>query len=189
MKRAIQSSGNKGRRGIARFASTLVRCGFVREEEGRALIETVLAMTFILFPTLFGCFTVCYAQYMANFMSSAAREGARWAAVRGSQCSTNTPSQTHCGATATDIQNYLQSSGYPGANGLTVTATWLTATSTTTNNVTTTSWSACGTTSACKKPGNIVQVTTSYTFNFPFTRWARSNLTSYGSTASMIVAQ
>ena len=51
-------------------------------------------------------------RFSTRFTADAAREGSRWAVVRGSQCSTNTPGLNDCNATQTDIKNFVQSLGY-----------------------------------------------------------------------------
>jgi Flp pilus assembly protein TadG len=123
-----------------------------RGERGQSIVETTLCMI-ILLTMLFGIIQAGLAVYSYHFIAEAAREGARYAIVRGSAC---TSFVTACPATATDIQNYVKGLGFPGidtrASAMTVTATC----------------GALGSLAACSSsndsPGNLVHVAITYKF-------------------------
>ncbi len=85
----------------------------------------------ILFAMFFGVFELSFASYTYHYVAAAAREGARFAIVRGSTSCTNTPNLSNCNASDTVIGNFVKGLPYPGINAaanMTVTTTWLTAT-------------------------------------------------------------
>ena len=102
-------------------------------------MEFAAAFT-MLFMFLFAIMDLSRAAYSYHFVADAAREGTRYAMVRGSSC-TSWP--TACPAAASDIQTYLKNvpAGINPQN-LTVTTTW------TPNN----------------NPGSLVQVQVQYSF-------------------------
>ena len=73
-------------------------------ERGGTLPETVLVMA-VLLAVMFGIIDFGRALYTYSFVANAAREGARWAIVRGSKCTM----LDHCNASSSDVQNYVQS--------------------------------------------------------------------------------
>ena len=155
----------------------------IRGDEGSNLVELGMAMLIFL-PLLLGTieFSLVFLTY--HEMTDAARQAARWAAVRGSTSCTNTPSLPDCDATSADIQSFVQGIGYPGlapAN-ISVSTSWLTATATTP-----TSWSACSA-GACNAPGNQVQVTVSYAYPISIPYWKATSV-NVSSTAAMVIAQ
>jgi Flp pilus assembly protein TadG len=153
-------------------------------EQGASLVEMAVSLSVFL-SVWIGIFVIILAVYSYLFVSNAAREASRYAMVRGSQCSTNTPGVTNCGVTQAELQTWVQNLGYPGLNknNLTVTANWLTATT----SGSTTTWSACSG-SGCNLPGNMVKVTVSYAFPFSIPFWQKSNL-NIGSTSGMVISQ
>jgi Flp pilus assembly protein TadG len=150
----------------------------MRGEKGSAVVEMALVCT-ILLPVLFGVIEVSLAVYTYNYVADAAREGSRYAIVRGASCSY----LTNCGATAAQIQNYVQSLGYPGmkASNTTVTTTWLTPSASPP-----TTWTVCSS-GVCNAPGNAVQVKVTYSFlmGIPFVKTATMSL---HSTSQMVIA-
>lgn len=163
-----------------------------RNDEGVALAEMAISAT-ILLSTFLGVFEVAMACYTYNNVGEVARESARWAMVRGAMCSTYTPNQDHCGATSADIQTHAETMGLINWSSCTttspcVTATWMTGTTVTGTQQATTTWAACGTTTACKSPGNMVVVNVSvpYTLTVPFVNNFSMNLKSQ---AEMVVSQ
>ena len=123
-----------------------------RGARGQAQIEILLSL--IVFITmLLAVIQMGLAAYSYHFISEAAREGARWAMVRGSACTSFT---TACPAALTDIQNYVTGLAYPGitASAMTVTASWCGPTSSTPP--------ACST--GTNAPGQIVRVAVQYKF-------------------------
>jgi Flp pilus assembly protein TadG len=57
---------------------------FRRDEHGAALVETAIVLSLFV-ALVFGIIEFGYAWYVRNSIATAAREGARWAIVRGSQ--------------------------------------------------------------------------------------------------------
>ena len=123
-----------------------------RGARGQALFE-ILVSLIVFITMLLAVIQMGLAAYSYHFISEAAREGARWAMVRGSACTSFT---TACPAAATDIQNYVTGLGYPGitASAMTVTASWCGPTSSTPP--------ACST--GTNAPGQIVRVAVQYKF-------------------------
>jgi len=123
----------------------------LRREGGAGLVE--YALVFIPFMTmLFGICGFGLALYDYHFVSHAAREATRWAAVNGRTCASD--STCTAPATAADIQNYVAQITPSGINpnNLTVTASWPS-----TDGI-------CATFS--NAPGCAVQVQVSYSYTF-----------------------
>jgi Flp pilus assembly protein TadG len=162
------------------------RTGRVRaaalEDRGASLVELAMSAS-VIFCLLLGLIQTSLALYAYHFTADAAREASRWAMVRGNQCSANTPGLDYCNATGADIQNYVRNLGYPYAGRMTVSATWLSA-----QTPPAMTWTACGTATSCKAPGNDVQITVSYNFPLyiPFWRNATVNV---GSVSQMVISQ
>ncbi|MGO8720235.1 MAG: TadE/TadG family type IV pilus assembly protein [Acidobacteriaceae bacterium] len=159
---------------IFRTAFARQRCG--RGEQGAAMVEMALSMV-ILVTIIFGVMEGCLALYSYHFVSDAAREGSRFAIVRGSAC--QAPGY-ECNATAGQIQTYVQNLGFPGINPSNMTVT--------------TAWSAypaggtCSPSATCNNPGNLVTVTVKY--NFPLSiPFIKSSVISMGSTSAMVISQ
>lgn len=74
-------------------------------QRGTTLPETVIVIAVAL-ALLFGIIDFGRAIYTYGFVANLARQGARWAIVRGSTC---TVLNGGCPASATDIQTYVQS--------------------------------------------------------------------------------
>ena len=156
------------------------------DEAGNALVEMAISISlFLLF--LIGIIEVGLALYTYNYVSEAARVASRWAIVRGSDCSTNTPGLDHCNATQTDIQTYVRSIPYPGLNSsqLLVSAKWLQPS--TPPSVT---WSTCTATptNPCNQQGYEVQVTVTYPFPLSIPFWNKTTFY-VGSTSTMVISQ
>jgi Flp pilus assembly protein TadG len=130
----------------------------VRGERGSTLVEFG-ATAGILAMSMFGLMIMCQAIYAYHYVSEAAREGTRFAAVRGSSCS---GLAAGCPASASDVQTYVQNLSYPGIQPS------LTSVSTT--------WAAypsgggCAPSATCNNPGNAVTVKVTYSFplSIPF---------------------
>lgn len=153
-------------------------------EQGTTLVELALSCT-LLFSMLFGLMEMSLGLYTYNAVSNAARQGSRWAIVRGSTSCTNTPNLTDCNATQAEIQSYVASLGYLNISSSDVSVSWLSAT--TSGNPATTTWTACST-GTCNAPGNEVQVTVTYPFplNIPFVPKSTLNLTS---SSTLVISQ
>lgn len=150
-------SAHEGSR-IWRGLGELLR-GWARKagnEEGASLVEFAISAAILLSLTL-GVMGFSLVAYSYFYVADAARQGTRYAMVRGNtqtgDCTT--PGPANCIAQTADIQTYVQNGALPGINGsnLTVTSTWLSRTG-----------ASCGTTDSCKPPGNQVRVTVSYSY-------------------------
>jgi Flp pilus assembly protein TadG len=148
-----------------------------RSESGAAIVEFALSAA-VLLTVIFGMFAMCTALYSYHFVSEAAREGSRYAMVRGSGCSTYGKFTSNCPTTSAEVQTYVQSLDYPGitSTNLTVTTTWPTTGSACTPTVT-----------PCNNPGNLVKVVVSYQFplSIPFIPTSTLTMTS---TSQMVIA-
>lgn len=151
---------------------------FFKCEEGGSLVEMALisAMTMTM---IIGIIEASFAVYTYHYISEAAREGARYAIVRGSYCT----SLTNCNATAAQIQTYVKNLGYPGINStanMTVTTTWYSASTSLP-----TSWTLCA--GVCNDPGNAVNVKVAYNFPFMIPFVQKSTL-ALSSTSQMVIS-
>jgi Flp pilus assembly protein TadG len=127
--------------------------GHARSECGASLVEFALSVM-VMLTFILGVMTMCMALYSYHFVAEAAREGARYAIVRGSGCTTYSGFTSNCPiSTAAPIQTYVRSLALPGinANNLTVAAVYSAYPSGT-----------CTPSAACNNPGNQVQVTVTY---------------------------
>lgn len=150
------------------------------KEGGSTAVEMALSSC-VLFTVFFGFFQTAMAYYSYQYLSDAAREGARWAVVRGStSCANN--GIDHCGAVPGDIQRYIRNLGYPGIDPskLTATVSYYSAPATSGGD-----WVSCP---SCNAPGNRVKVFLQYSYpmNIPFFPQGTLNLQSV---SQMVVAQ
>jgi Flp pilus assembly protein TadG len=145
-----------------------------RNEHGSALVEMAVA-TVVLLTLLFGILEISLALYTYHFVSEAAREGTRYAIVRGSSCGGSF--STACPASSDDIQTYVQNLAYPGINptAMTVTTAW-------------SAYPAGGACGSCNNPGNQVQVTVNYQYllSIPFVPSQTLNMSS---SSEMVISQ
>lgn len=166
---------------MRRWVRALLR--HASREEGSGLVETALASTVFL-AMLMGVFQMSLAFYTLHYISDAARQGSRYAMVRGSTSCTNTPNLSNCNVTSDQVQTYVRGIKYPGiqSSRLTLTTTWMTASTTQP-----TTWSTCST-GTCNVPGNQVKVVAAYTFplSVPFVPRLSFSLTS---TSKMVISQ
>jgi Flp pilus assembly protein TadG len=127
-------------------AGTGLRPG--RGESGQALIEVALALP-IIAAFSFAVIEISLAFYSYCMISESAREGTRYAIVRGATCTTGAGSS--CTATASSINSAVSGLGWPnlGNGTMTPNATFP---------------------DGNENPGSRVQVTVSYVFpyNLPF---------------------
>jgi Flp pilus assembly protein TadG len=136
-------------------------------EEGATIVEFALS-SIVMMAVIFGVIQLSLALYTYNYVSDAAREGARYAIVRGStSCLTvgkTTSTISDCNdTTGTGIVSYVQGLAYPGID-----------------------WSRC--TTACvtvswpstNSRGNLVNVKIVYPYklNVPFVKALSFNLSS-----------
>lgn len=174
------------------FLPRLYPC--LRDEAGSNLVETALAST-VFFVLLLGIFEFSLAFYTYHYVSSAARQGSRYAIVRGADCSMNLPSAPasfHCGATETNISDYVKGLGYPGINSpkyMTVTVnTFSHVLGTDASGNPHTTWTSCGEGTTCNAPGDQVQVTVTYNFPLSIPFWKQQSL-GISSTSNMVYSQ
>jgi Flp pilus assembly protein TadG len=171
----------------SRFASAprawltakFVRCtSAARAEHGATLVE--LAVSLVVFIVLlFGVIELCLLLYTYHIVTDAAREGTRYAIVRGSTWGTSCANagSSACTASSAQISSYVRS--LPGVpTNVTVTpecapAIGGTFTTTLTN---------------CNAQGNVIQV--NVTYNFPFSvPFMPSRVFSAISTSEMVISQ
>ena len=169
--------GGAGRRGIA-------------NDEGATLVETAIATAIVLL-LLFAVFDLSLAFYTYHYVSDAAREGSRWAMVRGSKSCADTPSLTDCGATTDDISSYVKSLSYPGISSSNMTVSVSTAEATNSTNsdgTSTTVWSTTSNDMTYNVPGDQVTVKVSYAFPLSIPFWSMTTA-HVSSTSSMVISQ
>lgn len=147
-----------------------------RGEQGSSLVETAFSMI-ILLTVIFGVIEICLAVYSYHFLSEAAREGTRYAIVRGASCS---GFASACPASSTDLQTYVKSISFPGIDPtqMTVTPTWSAYSS----------GNTCPASPPCNTPGNLITIKVQYNFplNIPF---IPARTLAMSSTSSMIISQ
>src|SRR6185503_13149276 len=172
--------------GACRSANRLARAGIMierlgialRREEGATLVEAAVGLV-VLLALFIAILQICLALYASHFVADAAREGSRYAIVRGSTSCSNAPSLTDCDVTSDEIQTWVRNLGYPGINPqhLTVAATWPSGIT-----------ECYPSTFPCNTPGNLVKVAVTYAFplNIPFWKSATINLSS---TSQMAISQ
>lgn len=165
----------------------------LRSDTGSTLVESALSIT-ILLTLLIGIMEGCLLIYSYHFISNAAREGTRYAIVRGATWGTppwspldsnglDVPkpcgSYTDAGCTtnADQIQQYVQSLAFPGIDASQI-------------NAKTTWYSLPGGTSGptYNNYGDYVQVKVTYTFPFNVPFIPRQSLT-MSSTSEMVISQ
>jgi Flp pilus assembly protein TadG len=153
-------------------------------ERGSAIMETALSML-VLLSVIFGLFELSLAAYSFHFVSNAAREGARYAMVRGSTAGAAcaTYNTTYCNASGANITSYVQSIALPAISTsstvMTVNTAWTAFTG----------GNTCPASPApCNSPGNLVTVTVTYNFplSIPFIPAANIPMTSH---SAMIISQ
>jgi Flp pilus assembly protein TadG len=134
-------------------------------EHGAELVEFALVFVALLM-FLFGIMGFGHALYAYHFVSNAAREGTRYAMVRGSLCK---PSGPACPAGQGDISDYIANNAPPGIDrsALKVSTTWQ-------NNR--------------NDPGNWVKVQVTYVFPFIFPLLPRTGIT-MTSSSQMVISQ
>lgn len=143
-------------------------------------METAMS-SIILLTFMFGVIEAGFAVYSYHFISEAAREGTRYAIVRGSLAGTANcaaPGPPTCIAQSADIQTYVKGLGFPGINpgNMTVTPIWSVYPNST----------SCPATGPCNSPGNLITITVTYSFPLavPF---IPAHTYAMSSTAAMII--
>ena len=165
----------------------------LRDDQGSALVEQAIVLILLL-TILFGIMDFARFLYTYHFVSEAAREGTRYAVVRGATFGTTACAQSPyvtygCSAIASDVQAYVENLTPQGINSssLSVTPTWPGSAPA---GAATGCAATGGTHSLRNVPGCLVQVAVSYPFHFmlPFVPRAASTWT-VTSTSSMVIQQ
>jgi Flp pilus assembly protein TadG len=105
-----------------------------KSEQGSSLVEFALIFL-VMMVMILGIIDFCRAAYSYHFVSEAAREATRWAAVNGATCGPPPAGDNSCNGTSpmnngpasqTDIQNYVTNMTPPGIDStkITTTVTW-----------------------------------------------------------------
>lgn len=168
-------------------------CRDVHNDEGGTLVEMAIVCSLLLFM-LFGIVEVSIGLYTYHYLSDAARDGSRWAMVRGFNSCTNTPSLATSaaegtytcpgGATQADISTHVKGLGFwKNDKNMTVTAKWYTPSASTP-----VSWSLCST-APCELPGYLVKVEVQYNIPLIVPWWHKSGPVAIQSTSQMVISQ
>jgi Flp pilus assembly protein TadG len=157
------------------------------DDLGGTLAEFAVVLP-VLLAFLFGIMDFSRFLYTYHFVSEVAREGTRYAVVRGSTFGATACASTStfaCNATSGNVQSYVQGLTPPGItpSSLTVTTTWP-------GTAPTGAATACSTASGNNGPGCLVQVLVSYPYHFmlPFLPRSASTWT-VTSTSVMVISQ
>ena len=158
------------------------------DERGAMIIEFAVAASVYL-SLYFGILELCMALYSYNFVSEAAREGTRYAAVRGSQSCVVSSSFPDCNLLPTNITSstsnpvltYINSQHYPAlnSNNLSAAVTWWEPIQDANGH---TSWTtACtgakdGSGIPCNVKGNMVRVVVNYNFPLYIPFWKNASV-------------
>ena len=135
-------------------------------EKGSNIVEFAFIVV-VLMTMILGIIDFCRAAYSYHFVSEAAREATRYAAMRGSTCNNDsscsqaTPDTGPATPTNTVVQDYVTSITPQGIDTTKIitTPTWP---------VQTNSPASCSTAGHENDPGCTVQVKVSYSFSFLF---------------------
>lgn len=171
-------------RGTKRTSFRIARPhSILKADEGSALVEMMVSMTALL-VVIVGMMKMCVAVYSYHYTSEAAREGARYAIVRGYGASTAHTAcvnyESACVASSDNISSYVKALGYPAlvpAN-MTVTTAWGPFPASVT----------CTPNANCTNVGNIVTVTVQYSYPLSIPFFPTKTLT-MTSSASGILSQ
>lgn len=150
-------------------------------EQGTALLETAFSLL-TLFIFIIGMMEIGLAAYTYHVISESAREGTRYAIVRGATWGTacGGPGPPTCTAQSADVQTYVKSIGFPGINPgkMTVTPVWSGFTH----------GSSCPAVGPCNSVGNLITITVQYNFpvSIPF---VSTTGIAMSSTSAMIISQ
>lgn len=151
------------------FLNNSRKRALLHREDGATLVEFAFSCG-IFIAVSFGIVVLCWALFTYEYVDYAAREAARWASVRGSECSYDSTTMPDCNADQTDIADYVKSLNFPLINTdpsiLTVTAGWYQANAIPPTSTNPETWTYCGKDVQCNTPGNEVRVTVSYSFGY-----------------------
>jgi Flp pilus assembly protein TadG len=142
-------------------------------ERGSALAETAVVMT-VLLMLMFGIIDFGRALYTYSFVAQLAREGARWAIVRGADC---TLLSGGCPASSAQLQTYVQSLNEGATNASKITATLTFAAPS----------SGIGCPTVGNSPGCLAVVNVTYPFTFMLPFMPKAGI-SMSSTSQMVIS-
>ena len=172
-------------------------------EDGATLVEMGLSCA-VMLVLLFGIIQMSMALYAYNFVAEAAREATRYAVVRGSNscvisstfpdCNLTPVASGNSGVayTTSPLQTYVRGRGFPFADRMNVTASWLIQSQDASGHMT---WPTACTGAAdpttgnpCNNVGYAVQATVSYAYplNIPFLQPITLNI---HSTSQMVISE
>ncbi len=135
-------------------------------QRGTALPEAAIVMALLL-ALMFGIIDFGRAIYTYCFVAQLAREGTRWAIVRGTGCTL----LKDCDATQADVQAYVQSLSEGATNAGQITAT-----------------TALGPGCSTPATGCTIAVTVSYPFTFMLPFLPQTGIT-MASTSQMVISE
>jgi Flp pilus assembly protein TadG len=127
----------------------------LRSEGGQTIVETAITLS-LLCTVLFGIMEVCLAYYTYEMIEESAREGSRYAMVRGTTCVTGSGSS--CTVTHTQVETYVNNLGYPNLGGGTMSV-------------------VASYPQGNEAPGSTVQVQITYTFPYQIPFVTNTNVT------------
>lgn len=147
-----------------------------RSERGASLPETAIVIS-VLLALMFGIIDFGRAIYTYSFVAQLARQGARWAIVRGANC---TAFATACPAQSgtTDVEPFVQSLnvGALKTSNISASLAWTPPNS----------GVNCSTIDS-NQPGCIAVVTVSYPFSFMLP-WVPNTTVTMSSTSQMVIS-
>jgi Flp pilus assembly protein TadG len=85
-----------------------------KDEEGSETIEFAICLS-VLMTFVFALMELCLVYYSYDMISECAREGTRYAMVRGSTCTTSASGS--CAVTTAQITTYVNGLGFPNPGG------------------------------------------------------------------------
>jgi Flp pilus assembly protein TadG len=151
---------------------------FLPGEHGQSLVEVAVSLS-VLMMMILGVIEGSWLLYTYHYLSYAARQGSRYAMVRGSACDPSNGMDNCPNATSNQIQAYVRNVHFPGVdpNQVGVTVNWSAGPQ---------SGGTCA--SPCQDPGDQVSVQATYPFplSIPFIPASRINMTS---TSEVVIAQ
>jgi Flp pilus assembly protein TadG len=144
-----------------------------------------ITLVIIVFITLLGgVLDFGRALYTYHYVSMAARDGARYAAVRGSLSTLCTGTAGGCPTDGSNVQTYIRNNAILVDTGVLNVTTYYGA------NITPAAPTllSCGSDAATNSPGCEVQVVVTYTFSFIFPFMSKNGLSMTGQ-SEMVISQ
>jgi Flp pilus assembly protein TadG len=172
----MAASFERARRTILRLLRQRAANGnLARDQRGDSLVEFAMTLP-VLLLFLLGLTEMCLAYYTYEWISEAAREGTRYAIVRGTTCETS--AGVSCLASPSEVNTYVTSIGLPNLGGGTMVA----------NTTYPGTGSGCSGGSGSEAPGCPVQIVVTYVYPYKIP-WVTSTNLSLTSTSEMYIVQ